>query len=115
MVLMEQIFVSTYIVIDFAVNQDYISANFCVQKDDQQGCNGKCHLSKTLKENITNESNSPQENTPRFLLKFDYLFFEKINKTHSLNFENIHIYPEWFCSKIVTRHYEVLTPPPDLV
>ena len=36
------------IVGDFIVNQDFIANTLCIQKEDQQGCNGKCHLKKQL-------------------------------------------------------------------
>lgn len=36
------------IIDDFIVNQDFIAKTLCVQKENQQGCNGKCHLMKEL-------------------------------------------------------------------
>ena len=40
------------IVGDFVVNQDFIAKTLCIQKEDQQGCNGKCHLKKQLAQKI---------------------------------------------------------------
>lgn len=115
-VIMGQLFVSTYVVIDFVINQDYIAANFCVQKDDQQGCNGKCHLTKTLKETAPSDTNSSQQNTPRLTLKFDFLvsIFETKKDSNNLISETNKIPFIWFSFKTITRYYDVLTPPPDL-
>ena len=43
---------STFIIqADFYVNQSYIAKNFCVNKDKpMMHCNGKCYLSKKLKQ-----------------------------------------------------------------
>ena len=50
--------INTLVIIgDFVVNQDFIAKTLCIQKENQQGCNGKCQLRKDLKEN-TSESNS---------------------------------------------------------
>lgn len=35
----------------FIVNQDFIARTLCIQKDNQQGCNGKCYLMKELEKN----------------------------------------------------------------
>lgn len=41
----------------FVANRAIIAKNFCVQKDNQQGCNGKCHLTKELKQ-TTQDTNA---------------------------------------------------------
>ena len=113
-VLTQQMFINTFIVVDFLIHQDYIAKNLCVQKDDQQGCNGKCHLHKVLEENKHENGNSPQENTPRSVVKFDYLFsknetcFELFSSMDDLK----HV--SRFSSEILVRYDEVLTPPPEL-
>ncbi len=43
---------------DFVINQDFIAKTLCVQKENQQGCNGKCQLMKTL-----NDSNPDSKTT----------------------------------------------------
>lgn len=113
-VLSQQMFMNTFIVADFIIHQDYIAKNLCVQKDDQQGCNGKCHLHKTLEENKSDDS-SPQENSPRFVVKLDYLYstFKFDNELFFMS-EKL-IYKNRFSSKILIRYDEVLTPPPDFV
>ncbi len=48
------------IVADFYVNQDYIAANLCVNKDKPwMHCNGHCQLSKKMQE----EENKDKQNT----------------------------------------------------
>lgn len=46
--------INTLVIIgDFILNQDFISKTLCIQKDNQQGCNGKCHLKTELAKNET--------------------------------------------------------------
>jgi len=59
--------INTLVIIgDFLVNQAVIAKNFCIQKDNQQGCNGKCQLTKEIKQS-TPESNTelPAQETRR--------------------------------------------------
>ncbi len=106
---------NTFIVVDFLIHQDYIAKNLCVQKDNQQGCNGKCHLHKVLEENKANDSNSPQENAPRFVVKFDYLFSKTTINLDFFSSENKLAYFDGVPCKILVRYDEVSTPPPDFV
>lgn len=56
---------------DFMVNQAVIAKNLCIQKDNQQGCNGKCQLTKQINE-ITSNSNT---DLPALAIdKTDFLF-----------------------------------------
>lgn len=48
---MSSILYSSYPVIYYILNNDFIVKNLCVQKDNQQGCNGKCYLKKQIKKN----------------------------------------------------------------
>ena len=44
--------INTLVIVgDFLANQDFIAKTLCIQKEDQQGCNGKCHLKKQLAQN----------------------------------------------------------------
>lgn len=44
--------INTLIIVgDFLANQEFIAKTLCIQKDDQQGCNGKCHLKTQLAKN----------------------------------------------------------------
>jgi hypothetical protein len=63
------------VMLDFFINQDYISKNLCVNRDKPQlHCNGKCHLAKKLKE----EERKDQENPERKLENKAELFCEPI-------------------------------------
>ncbi|MFV0530681.1 MAG: hypothetical protein ACK5MD_04510 [Flavobacteriales bacterium] len=66
------------IMINFAVNQEFISKTLCVQKDDQQGCYGKCQLRKELAENEdTTNDKIPAQETKHMML--DVYFVSNIN------------------------------------
>ncbi|MGB1204141.1 MAG: hypothetical protein ACPG5B_00775 [Chitinophagales bacterium] len=44
----------------FKVNQQYVTSQFCVNKDKaEMKCNGKCFLKKQIKENKENKTNFP--------------------------------------------------------
>lgn len=64
--------------------QDYIIKEICVQKDDQQGCNGKCYLMKKLTNKISENNNTtPPQNDKEF--RGNFIFF--LSKTTTLNFK----------------------------
>lgn len=98
---------------DFVINQDFIAKTLCIQKDNQQGCNGKCHLMKELKEN-TPESNTtiPVQETKRFSL--DAFCLYKINSSERLNFVNkayqIGFNP--YSQNLLQTYFDIDTPPP---
>ncbi len=51
-----------WILVDFAVNQDFIATVLCINKDKPElQCNGKCHLAKQIKQQEEKENNG---NTP---------------------------------------------------
>lgn len=62
------------IVINFVLNQETIAKTLCVQKEDQQGCNGKCQLEKQLNKNISPKNNAPaQQNSKLTLVEYNYI------------------------------------------
>lgn len=66
------------IVANFIANQDFIAKTLCVQKDNQQGCNGKCHLRKQLAQNeIDTKGTAPIQENKRIAL--DVFFVSEIN------------------------------------
>ncbi|MCF1195782.1 hypothetical protein [Mangrovimonas futianensis] len=66
------------IVVNFLANQELISKTLCVQKDNQQGCNGKCHLKKQLAQNETGaENQTPLPELKR--LSLDAFFISEIH------------------------------------
>src|SRR5690606_42097723 len=62
--------INTLVIVgDFLANQDFIAKTLCIQKDNQQGCNGKCQLVKHLSEtNPYTNSQTPVQQTKRFAL-----------------------------------------------
>lgn len=104
------------IVTDFIINQDFITKTLCIQKDDQKGCNGKCHLTKQLVQNNT-DSNS---DTPLNLVDRTRLDIYVINTTieYTFNdFSKISNLKNTFYYRIkqpVSGYYDIHTPPPDL-
>lgn len=103
------------IVSDFVLNQDFIAKTLCIQKEDQQGCNGKCHLKTELSKNETGtDGKAPIQNTVK-RQTLDVFFVSEINMvsqglslaeqsvfnfyTYTPNFDNQSLYVE--------------TPPPD--
>jgi hypothetical protein len=101
------------IVGDFVINQDFIAKTLCIQKDNQQGCNGKCQLMKELKENAP-ESNTtiPVQETKRFSL--DAFCFYKINSSESLNFvsKEYKIGFNSYSQNLLQTYFDIDTPPP---
>jgi len=101
------------IVGDFVINQDFIAKTLCIQKDNQQGCNGKCQLMKELKENAP-ESNTtiPVQEIKRFSL--DAFCFYKINSSESLNFvsKEYKIGFNSYSQNLLQTYFDIDTPPP---
>jgi len=65
------------IILAFNINQDYIAASLCVNKDKPQlHCNGRCFLAKKLRQAEQNEEKQRAENQE----KANVLFFCKLNR-----------------------------------
>lgn len=101
------------IVGDFVVNQDFIAKTLCIQKEDQQGCNGKCHLKKQLAENNSGTSSEfpAQENKRTTLDTFCLVSNEALN-THVNNTISPQIIIPHNSSRIIKTSFKVETPPP---
>jgi hypothetical protein len=49
------------VMLGFYMNQEYIAKNLCVNRDKPaMHCNGKCHLSKKLKEEEKKDQDNPE-------------------------------------------------------
>ncbi|MDD7887945.1 hypothetical protein [Flavivirga sp. 57AJ16] len=98
---------------DFIINQDLIAKTLCVQKEDQQGCNGKCHLKKQLAENNPDSNNKlPFQESKRIALDSYCLFTSHILYIHLNEFILPQVKLFHNASKIVKTFIEVETPPP---
>ncbi len=68
------------VMIDFALNQKEIAEEFCENKDKpEMNCDGKCHLSKMLAEQSTEEEEKP---VSRIQLEYPVGKVELFNITH---------------------------------
>jgi len=66
-----QILSRVFIVLDYQLNKDYITANFCINKSKPElHCEGHCYLQKNLKKAAEPESKSAQPT-----LKIDFPLF----------------------------------------
>ncbi|MCB0461830.1 MAG: hypothetical protein R2816_10450 [Flavobacteriaceae bacterium] len=107
--------INTLVIIgDFMMNQAIIAKNLCVQKENQQGCNGKCQLRKQLKENNPESNpNNPIQESRRLTLDVFYLvninLIEQQQEDILLSKENIITQSQ----KIIKMYLEIDTPPPN--
>ena len=99
---------------DFIINQDFIAKTLCIQKEDQQGCNGKCQLRKELKENSSDSnSDTPFQDTKRLAL--DVFCVSSIS---NIELAQIHIGLSqvntlYNTPRITKMYLEIDTPPPN--
>lgn len=104
------------IVVDFIANQDFIAKTLCVQKDNQQGCNGKCHLQKQLAKNETGQDkNIPLEENKRMML--DAFYVSKVNaiayqENSQATAQNLLFYKT---PAVIENTITVDTPPPNIL
>ncbi|WP_298550137.1 hypothetical protein [uncultured Algibacter sp.] len=101
------------IVGSFVVNQDFIAKTLCIQKENQKGCNGKCHLKKQLaKNNSDTSSEFPTQENKRTSLDTFYLVSYNAFNTRL----NTFILPQTIIphnsSRIIKTSFKVETPPP---
>jgi len=98
---------------DFIINQDFIAKTLCFQKENQQGCNGKCHLMKELKNNEPDSKTTiPVKETRRFSLDA-FCFYNIKNLESNLVFnDNAHLNANLLSTQINTTYFDVDTPPP---
>ncbi|CAH8281313.1 hypothetical protein EV196_101394 [Mariniflexile fucanivorans] len=98
---------------DFVVNQDFIAKNLCVQKENQQGCNGKCHLMKELNDSEPDSKTTiPVKETRRFSL--DAFCSYDIKNLESKNIFNKAYYFSFnsYASNLIAIYFDIDTPPP---
>lgn len=97
----------------FLINQDFIAKTLCIQKDNQQGCNGKCHLRQELAKN-NSESNQelPAESSKRLAL--DVFQVTQINTLEYLNLQDFTEKPVtgFYAEILPNLYFDIDTPPP---
>ncbi|AUP78990.1 hypothetical protein C1H87_09875 [Flavivirga eckloniae] len=98
---------------DFIINQDLIAKTLCIQKENQQGCQGKCHLKDQLaKNNPDTNSKIPSQESKRVELDIYCLFTSGISSIHSKKFILPRVNFPYNSSKVIKTLLEVETPPP---
>lgn len=101
------------IVGDFVINQDFIAKTLCIQKENQKGCNGKCHLKKQLAENNTSSSSEfPAQENKRTTLDTFYLVSNETINSRSNDIILSQIIIPYNSSRIIKTAFKVETPPP---
>lgn len=71
--LFSNVFLKSFVFLNFKIHQEVISQTLCVQKDEVKNtCNGKCHLAKQLEKSEEGSEESPAvpENIHEALLYF---------------------------------------------
>ncbi|MBO3098815.1 hypothetical protein [Gelidibacter pelagius] len=99
---------------DFLANQAVIAKNLCIQKDDQQGCNGKCQLTKQIVES-TPDSNTdlPAQETRRMSLDAFCLYTIQVAETQTEIFSATKNIPFGYTPSILLQYQDIDTPPPN--
>lgn len=97
--------VNMYIVGDFLINQDFIAKTLCIQKEEQLGCQGKCHLAKQLKAVNTTKKDANSDATVNVFNNAFPVFFQK-QLTYS--FSNILFYKKQFVLDNYFNNYNFL-------
>ncbi len=113
MALLLPVLIRTGIFIHFKINQDHISMEVCSKRDEPVNtCNGKCYLSKELKQVNENEHNKELPN--HNLLDLNITLFCKQNSTiNPFVEEDSMIHQSLYCQSIYNSpHLEGIFKPP---
>ena len=107
--------INTLVIIgDFVVNQAIIAKNLCVQKDNQQGCNGKCQLTKQIVESTPDSNtNLPAQETRRMSLDAFCLFDIDVAETPTVILVIKMDPPFGYIPSIIAQYQDIDTPPPN--
>ena len=102
------------IMVDFALHQDQISKTLCVQKENQQGCNGKCQLVKSLTIDTNFNQEIPSENIEKSSLSYNFIqpnTAVNFNSIPSKNLKTNYAYNNNTFNKLF---FKIILPPPEL-
>jgi hypothetical protein len=105
--------INTLVIVgDFLVNQDFIAKTLCIQKDDQKGCNGKCHLAKQLSESNPDSNSQLPLESKRMTL--DVFCISNINTIDSqfIQYKLPQVLLGHKSPKILKMYLDIDTPPP---
>ena len=91
-VIITQLLSALIIIVNYEIHKDYITQNFCENKNKpQMHCNGKCHLKKQLQKQEKNE-NAPvnpikaKTEMQLFCQKMNFSFITPVKEKHTYSF-----------------------------
>lgn len=104
-----------WVLVDFAVHQDYISNTFCVNKAKPMlNCNGKCYLAQKLKEQEEKE----KKQIPAALKeKSETVYvsnFSTLDIRHTITAQGIKLQPLFHLEHVSAKHLDRIFKPPKL-
>lgn len=107
--------INTLVIIgDFVVNQAIIAKNLCVQKDNQQGCNGKCQLTKQIVEsNPDSNTDLPAQETRRMSLDAFCLYDIQVTEVQTEILVITNNSSFGYTPSIILQYEDIDTPPPN--
>lgn len=95
----------------FELNQNYIAENLCENRDKpEKHCNGKCYLSKKIKQAEEKEKKQEQESQKKGIQ--EHFIPQTLNLTAVFSFELDAVKPAEMVSPLSQRSNEILHPPP---
>lgn len=100
------------IYIDFYVHQDYIAANLCENRfEEEQDCNGKCHLTKELQKDDQRKQQDEQRVQVEELVFIAYTFpsIDEISSSHFSEKDTYFIQSD--ANLVKDYHCKILHPP----
>ena len=109
--------INTLVIVgDFMVNQAMIAKTLCVQKDNQQGCNGKCHLSKQIKQSSPDSNTDvPLQETRGMSLDAFCLFQIQTSNNQVILFVKHLSITGFYSQSILQTYLDIDTPPPNFI
>ncbi len=111
-ILLLGVFKTSFTISNFLINQDEIAKTLCVQKDNQQGCNGKCQLVKALKKDLEKDTKAPNSQNKKENIVLNFIKptleikFSIKSKTISTKICDNRLY------KTLDKKYPIFIPPP---
>lgn len=95
----------------FELNQNYIAENLCENRDKpEKHCNGKCYLSKKIKQAEEKEKKQEQEIQKKGIQ--EHFIPQTLNLTAVFSFELDAVKPAEMVLPLSQRSNEILHPPP---
>lgn len=113
MIILCSSFYQAYVSVYFITYQDYIVKELCVQKDNQQGCEGKCYLMSKLNNTVTdNNATVPVQNENDF--RGNFIFFLSKKSEIAFSLESTYIQKDFSDQFLLKQslYIDKETPPP---